>query len=176
VVCSYVSELSRYFPHGVNGMLAGSATVFFAYIGFDTVASTAEEVRKVPSARDVCFLYKCHSFLPLLTPAGKESTERFAIGNWSCIGYLLCVVYGCFCCYCWAGAIFRHGSRYSYFICLCKAWNAMGYVSPVFLFTLFCIPVIGLQTLPSNFRYVVTSGAVLALCSTLMGSLLPQVC
>jgi amino acid transporter len=28
-------------------MLAGSATVFFAYIGFDSVASTAEEVSKV---------------------------------------------------------------------------------------------------------------------------------
>jgi cationic amino acid transporter 1 len=40
-----------YFPYGVNGMLTGSATVFFAYIGFDTVASTAEEVRKVPSAK-----------------------------------------------------------------------------------------------------------------------------
>jgi len=35
----------RYFPYGINGMLAGSATVFFAYIGFDSVASTAEEVR-----------------------------------------------------------------------------------------------------------------------------------
>ncbi|XP_057738268.1 cationic amino acid transporter 2, vacuolar-like isoform X2 [Arachis stenosperma] len=34
-----------YFPFGVDGMLAGSATVFFAYIGFDAVASTAEEVK-----------------------------------------------------------------------------------------------------------------------------------
>ena len=37
--------LYRFLPYGVNGMLAGSATVFFAYIGFDSVASTAEEVR-----------------------------------------------------------------------------------------------------------------------------------
>jgi cationic amino acid transporter 1 len=35
----------RYFPYGVDGMLTGSATVFFAYIGFDTVASMAEEVK-----------------------------------------------------------------------------------------------------------------------------------
>jgi amino acid transporter len=35
---------NRYFPFGVDGMVAGSATVFFAYIGFDAVASTAEEV------------------------------------------------------------------------------------------------------------------------------------
>ncbi|KAI5659527.1 hypothetical protein M9H77_28320 [Catharanthus roseus] len=34
-----------YFPFGVDGMLAGASTVFFAYIGFDSVASTAEEVR-----------------------------------------------------------------------------------------------------------------------------------
>lgn len=37
-------SFDRYFPFGVDGMLAGSATVFFAYIGFDSVASTAEEV------------------------------------------------------------------------------------------------------------------------------------
>ncbi|CAK9166564.1 unnamed protein product [Ilex paraguariensis] len=34
-----------YFPFGVDGMLAGASTVFFAYIGFDSVASTAEEVK-----------------------------------------------------------------------------------------------------------------------------------
>lgn len=34
-----------YFPYGLNGVLGGAATVFFSYIGFDTVASTAEEVK-----------------------------------------------------------------------------------------------------------------------------------
>ncbi|XP_027067172.1 cationic amino acid transporter 2, vacuolar-like [Coffea arabica] len=34
-----------YFPFGVDGMLAGASTVFFSYIGFDSVASTAEEVK-----------------------------------------------------------------------------------------------------------------------------------
>ena len=31
-------------PYGINGVLGGAATLFFAYIGFDLVASTAEEV------------------------------------------------------------------------------------------------------------------------------------
>ncbi|KAK7377886.1 hypothetical protein VNO80_03319 [Phaseolus coccineus] len=36
---------SGYFPYGMNGMFAGSAIVFFSYIGFDSVTSTAEEVK-----------------------------------------------------------------------------------------------------------------------------------
>lgn len=41
------SCLYRYFPFGLNGILAGSAIVFFSYIGFDTVTSTAEEVHRL---------------------------------------------------------------------------------------------------------------------------------
>ncbi|GJX05481.1 cationic amino acid transporter 2, vacuolar-like protein isoform X2, partial [Tanacetum coccineum] len=33
-----------YLPFGANGVIAGSATVFFSYVGFDAVTSTAEEV------------------------------------------------------------------------------------------------------------------------------------
>jgi cationic amino acid transporter 1 len=36
---------SGYFSFGVNGMFTGSAIVFFSYIGFDAVCSTAEEVK-----------------------------------------------------------------------------------------------------------------------------------
>ncbi|CAI9285190.1 unnamed protein product [Lactuca saligna] len=34
-----------YFPYGANRVLAGSATVFFSYDGFDAITSTAEEVK-----------------------------------------------------------------------------------------------------------------------------------
>uniref|UniRef100_R7W6J1 Low affinity cationic amino acid transporter 2 n=1 Tax=Aegilops tauschii TaxID=37682 RepID=R7W6J1_AEGTA len=37
--------LKGYFPNGASGVFSGSATLFFAYIGFDAVASTAEEVK-----------------------------------------------------------------------------------------------------------------------------------
>ncbi|CAM0145787.1 unnamed protein product [Urochloa decumbens] len=55
-----------YFPNGFGGVLSGSATLFFAFIGFDTVASTAEEVknpqRDLPMGMGLtlslcCFLY-----------------------------------------------------------------------------------------------------------------------
>ncbi|KAL6894554.1 hypothetical protein ACP4OV_008652 [Aristida adscensionis] len=112
-----------YFPYGVNGMLAGSATVFFAYIGFDTVASTAEEVKN--PQRDLplgigmalaicCLLYMAVSVVIVgLVP-------YFAMDPDTPI----------------SSAFAEHGMQWA--------------------------------------MYVVTSGAVLALCSTLMGSLLPQ--
>uniref|UniRef100_A0A6N2N1A4 Cationic amino acid transporter C-terminal domain-containing protein n=1 Tax=Salix viminalis TaxID=40686 RepID=A0A6N2N1A4_SALVM len=87
-----------YFPFGVNGMLAGSATVFFAYIGFDSVASTAEEVKN--PQRDL--------------PLG--------------IGLALSV-------------------------CCC-------------LYMMVSVVIVGL--------YLIAAGAVMALCSTLMGSILPH--
>jgi APA family basic amino acid/polyamine antiporter len=39
------SNYSPFFPEGIKGMLSGAAIIFFAFIGFNTVAMVAEEVK-----------------------------------------------------------------------------------------------------------------------------------
>ncbi|KAJ3674784.1 hypothetical protein LUZ60_005400 [Juncus effusus] len=112
-----------YFPFGVNGMLAGSATVFFAYIGFDTVASTAEEVKN--PQRDLPWgigtsLTICCTLYMLVSIVIVGLVPYFAMDPDTPI----------------SSAFAKHGMPWA--------------------------------------MYIVTTGAVLALCSTLMGSILPQ--
>ncbi len=40
-----LAGMGGYFPFGVAGMLGGAAFIFFAYIGFDAVSTTAEEAK-----------------------------------------------------------------------------------------------------------------------------------
>ena len=40
-----LTGLGGYFPFGISGMLGGAAFIFFAYIGFDAVSTTAEEAK-----------------------------------------------------------------------------------------------------------------------------------
>uniref|UniRef100_A0A6N2KAS9 Amino acid permease/ SLC12A domain-containing protein n=2 Tax=Salix viminalis TaxID=40686 RepID=A0A6N2KAS9_SALVM len=105
---------------GVNGMLAGSATVFFAYIGFDSVASTAEEVKN--PQRD----------LPL------------GIGLDCCCLYMMVSVV----------------------IVGLVPYYAMDPDTPISS----AFAAYGMQWA----AYLIAAGAVMALCSTLMGSILPQ--
>ncbi|KAL6847173.1 hypothetical protein ACP4OV_023026 [Aristida adscensionis] len=112
-----------FFPYGVNGMLAGSATVFFAYIGFDSVASTAEEVKN--PQRDLPLgiataLSICCSLYMLVSVVIVGLVPYFAMDPDTPI----------------SSAFAKHGMPWA--------------------------------------MYLVTTGAVLALCSTLMGSILPQ--
>lgn len=117
-------ELSTgFFPFGVNGMLAGSATVFFAYIGFDAVASTAEEVknpkRDLPIGIGVALTICCTLYM-LVSVVVVGLVPYYDMDPDTPI----------------SSAFASHGMQWAV--------------------------------------YVITVGAVTALCSTLMGSLLPQ--
>lgn len=41
-----VSNWSPFAPNGVKSILTGATVVFFAYVGFDAVANSAEESRR----------------------------------------------------------------------------------------------------------------------------------
>lgn len=112
-----------YFPFGVDGMLAGSATVFFAYIGFDSVASTAEEVKNPQRDLPVgiaAALSICCALYMMVSVVVVGLVPYFAMDPDTPI----------------SSAFASHGMH----------WAA----------------------------YIITAGAVTALCSTLMGSILPQ--
>ncbi|KAK9125561.1 hypothetical protein Scep_014407 [Stephania cephalantha] len=114
---------SGYFPFGLNGVLAGSATVFFAFIGFDSVASTAEEVknpqRDLPLGIGIALSICCGLYM-LVSIVIVGSVPYFSMDPDTPI----------------SSAFASHGMQWAV--------------------------------------YIITAGAVTALFSTLMGSILPQ--
>ncbi|KAJ9540469.1 hypothetical protein OSB04_026975 [Centaurea solstitialis] len=112
-----------YFPFGVDGMLAGASTVFFSYIGFDSVASTAEEVknpqRDLPLGIGAALSICCMLYM-LVSVVIVGLVPYYAMDPDTPI----------------SSAFASHGMQWAV--------------------------------------YIITIGAVTALCSTLMGSLLPQ--
>ncbi|KAF6134221.1 hypothetical protein GIB67_010020 [Kingdonia uniflora] len=193
-----------YFPFGVNGMLSGSATVFFAYIGFDSVASTAEEVknpqRDLPLGIGValsicCSLYMLVSvvivgLVPYYvldpgTPISSFFTIRLSGKKKGRHNSIL-------------SGIFNYDFRFTR--------NSFQVKNPqrdlplgigvslsicCSLYMLVSVVIVGLvpyyaldpdTPISSAFAshgmqwavYIITAGAVTALCSTLMGSMLPQ--
>lgn len=50
-----VSNWSPFAPKGVKEILTGATVVFFAYVGFDAVANSAEESKR-PQVCDAAFM------------------------------------------------------------------------------------------------------------------------
>ncbi|CAG7861079.1 hypothetical protein IGI04_034215 [Brassica rapa subsp. trilocularis] len=112
-----------FFPFGVDGMFAGAATVFFAFIGFDSLASTAEEVknpqRDLPIGIGLA-LFLCCSLYMMVSIVIVGLVPYYAMDPDTPI----------------SSAFASHDMQWAV--------------------------------------YLITLGAVMALCSALMGSLLPQ--
>jgi len=98
----------RYFPYGVDGMLTGSATVFFAYIGFDTVASMAEEVSVIYYCSIIFSSTGIYTYIAV-SYAGEKSPAGFTARYWDFAPALLFAVHDGVCCYCWFSAVLCYG-------------------------------------------------------------------
>ncbi|CAN1132336.1 Cationic amino acid transporter 2, vacuolar [Linum perenne] len=114
---------SGYLPFGLNGMLAGSGIVFFSFIGFDVVASTAEEVknpkRDLPIGMGIALAICCILYM-LVSVVVVGLVPYYALDPDTPI----------------SSAFASYGMQWAV--------------------------------------YIITAGAVTALCASLMGSLLPQ--
>ncbi|KAL6540798.1 Carnitine O-acetyltransferase mitochondrial [Orobanche minor] len=136
-----------YFPFGAQGMLAGASTVFFAYTGFDSVTSTAEESQPTVGVKS-----KTKSNLKggIVIFKVKDPQRDLPMG----IGFALSI-----CCtlYMLVSAVIVGLVPY-------YTMNPDTPISSAFASH-------GIKWA----AYVITAGSCTALCSSLMGSLLPQV-
>nr|GMD43142.1 cationic amino acid transporter 4, vacuolar-like isoform X1 [Ipomoea batatas] len=133
---------SGYFPFGINGLLAGSATVFFSYIGFDIVASTSEETMGLSAVE---------YFSIFSSPTGqvKNPSRDMPLG----IGASLAI---CTILYMLVSAVIVGLVPY-------YALDPDTPVSSAF------------ASYGMNWAvYIITTGAVTALCASLIGAIIPQ--
>ncbi|XP_040575802.1 solute carrier family 7 member 14 [Lepeophtheirus salmonis] len=93
----HLSNWSPFAPFGIRGILKGAATCFYAFIGFDVIATTGEEAkdpkRSIPKAIITSLIIlmvayvSCTIILTLMVPYVELNEEAALVRVWAQIGY-----------------------------------------------------------------------------------------
>lgn len=124
-----VSNWTPFAPNGFRAVLTGATVVFFAYVGFDAVANSAEESKRPQVSRRIINGFPCYTSVQCIRHHVYEED--------SCFECLLVFNFNFFCLQCEisAGLTIMHNRKPSYLYCIIHCyflsdyWNGTLHIS-----------------------------------------------